>query len=74
MSYSPRRERLGAILNLLIREGGSVLTWVDHEQSIEPRFRMENRGVELWWAARLNVIHSETINDSLHIRIYLFIH
>jgi len=51
-----------------------VLTWVDHEQSIEPRFRMENRGVKLWWAARLNVIQSETTRDSPHIRVYLFIH
>jgi hypothetical protein len=62
------------ILNQSIREGGSVLTWVDHEQSIEPRFRMENSGVKLWWAARLNVIQSETIKDSLPIHTYLFIH
>ena len=33
---------------------------------------MEDRGVQLWWAARLNVIQSETIKDSPHIRIYLF--
>jgi hypothetical protein len=35
---------------------------------------MGNCGVKLWWAARLNVIQSETIKDSLYIRIYLFIH
>lgn len=34
---------------------------------------MENCGVKLWWAARLDVNQSEPNRDSFHIRIYLLV-